>query len=137
MDKRSDPEKMWDKFDIIQLNYKTACWIWNKSISPAGYGWLKFRKTNITAHSFMYEYLMGEESPKRDDMLELDHLCRNRACCNPEHLELVSHAENLKRGAINQYVGYTEPKQLSLLTRIINFIKKLQIYILNNSIAMK
>src|SRR5438552_200174 len=46
-----------------------------------------------SAHQFTYELLIGEV-PKG---LELDHLCRNRLCCNPTHLEPVTRRENLLR----------------------------------------
>lgn len=48
----------------------------------------------ITAHRFAYELLVGPVP----DGLQLDHLCRNRACCNPEHLEPVEGVENRLRG---------------------------------------
>jgi hypothetical protein len=46
------------------------------------------------AHQFAYMLTVG---PVPDGM-ELDHLCRNRACCNPSHLEPVDHATNVRRG---------------------------------------
>ena len=47
----------------------------------------------VMAHRFAYELLVG---PIPDD-LELDHLCRNTCCVNPEHLEAVTHLENMRR----------------------------------------
>lgn len=66
------------------------CWIWTKYINSSGYGkWGALR-----AHRVIYEEVVG---PIPTD-LELDHLCRNRACCNPAHLEPVTRQENQRRG---------------------------------------
>ena len=51
-------------------------------------------RTRIYAHRFAYELLVGQVP----EDLELDHLCRNRSCVNPSHLEPVTHQENVRRG---------------------------------------
>jgi hypothetical protein len=57
------------------------------------------RHISTSAHRFMYEYLVGPVP----DGLQLDHLCRNRCCCNIKHLEPVTQAENVARGLLPIY----------------------------------
>ena len=72
-----------------------GCWEWIGEIRRDGYGifWLGGRK--VRAHRWSYENHRGPIPPQ----LELDHLCRNPRCVNADHLEPVTHAENIRRGA--------------------------------------
>ena len=70
-----------------------GCWNWLGSKSR-GYGYLNFKGKLYLAHRFFYERLKGPIPPG----LTLDHLCRNRSCCNPRHLEPVTSGENVLRG---------------------------------------
>lgn len=75
--------------------YSTPCWIWQKAKNHLGYGQTTSNYRQWPAHRFYYVCLFG---PVSDD-LPLDHLCRVRACVNPDHLEPVSTAENTRRGS--------------------------------------
>lgn len=70
-----------------------GCWQWNKT-SGDGYGRFNVAGKTRLAHRLTYQWLVGHVP----DGLELDHLCRNRGCCNPAHLEPVTHRENVLRG---------------------------------------
>lgn len=73
---------------------KKECWHWPKSKTSDGYGQLHFNGKKHYAHRFFYESIVGK-IPKDK---EIDHLCRERDCFNPKHLELVSSRENSLRG---------------------------------------
>jgi len=71
-----------------------GCWKWLGSKMRNGYGQMKIGGVHYAAHRYAYEQLRGPIPAG----LELDHLCRNRGCTNPDHLEPVTHAENIRRG---------------------------------------
>ena len=70
------------------------CWPWKGCLDPPGYGQFYFEGTRCKAHQASYRAFKGPVPPQ----LEIDHLCRNRSCVNPDHLEAVTHAVNQGRG---------------------------------------
>jgi hypothetical protein len=83
--------RFWSKVD--RSGGPDACWPWAGSLS-GGYGHLRFNKSYTYSHRVAWTLTNG---PVVDGMV-IDHLCRNRACCNPAHLEPVTNRENLLRG---------------------------------------
>jgi len=70
------------------------CWPWRGTINPVtGYGHAQIGRGNVTAHRLMYRMLVGP-IPNGG---QIDHLCRNRACVNPAHMEVVTNRENALR----------------------------------------
>lgn len=69
------------------------CWIWTGHRDRNGYGSSRINRKNAPVHRVTYEYFIVEVP----DGLELDHLCRNRSCVNPWHLEPVTRAINMQR----------------------------------------
>jgi hypothetical protein len=71
------------------------CWLWIACRVPGGYGQFYVSKVGVQfAHRVSYELRNGPIPAG----LEIDHLCRNRACVNPEHMEVVTTRENTLRG---------------------------------------
>lgn len=84
-------ERFWSN---VQGGDVETCWLWTGKLIR-GYGrFTPAYRMGTGAHRFAYADLVGEIPAG----LDVDHLCRNRACVNPWHLEPVSRSENLRRG---------------------------------------
>lgn len=81
----SAEERFWSR-----VNVDGVCWEWMGGKSGGGYGVFDHKKVHIWA----YEHLVGV----RPEGLDLDHLCRNKVCVNPDHLEPVTRRVNVLRG---------------------------------------
>ncbi len=79
--------------DALAVNLKAPCWLFQGYIRKDGYGQTSFhvRGRQKHAHIYMWEVMRGPIPPQR----ELHHACRNKACVNPQHLQVVGHREHL------------------------------------------
>ncbi len=84
------PERIRKK---IHVNGESGCWEWTGYIKPTGYGVVSFKRRMTASHRVVYTLLVGEIGHG----LHCDHLCRNRSCCNPAHIEIVTPIENWRR----------------------------------------
>ena len=76
-----------------RVEFTDTCWLWTGSKNK-GYGQVGVNGYPIGAHRAAYSWFNGGIDPT----LDIDHLCRNSACVNPNHMEQVTRAENTRRG---------------------------------------
>lgn len=87
----TDDERFRTRYTIVG-----ECWEWDVPHPKSGYGtiWDSDLQKNVLAHRWAYTHMVGPIAPDK----EIDHLCRNRRCVNPAHLEPVTGRENTRRG---------------------------------------
>jgi len=105
------PKPLWDRL-AKRIDFRmSGCWVWTGKLTTAGYGTLDARPKGRSSmvHRLVYEELIGPIPAGK----VLDHLCRAPECVNPGHLDVVSHAENCRRGvwrnAVAQSPHATKP----------------------------
>jgi len=87
-------QRITERMDVSDTGYKTPCWISNRAAQSNGYTKMGVQGRTHLTHRLAYEAWHGAIP----DGMVIDHLCRVRQCCNPDHLEPVTTRENLLRG---------------------------------------
>ena len=82
-------------YDVQSTGFASDCWLW-RGCKTNGYGNTSANGKRYLAHVLYWERSRGPVPQGKD----LDHLCRQRSCVNPDHLEPVSRAINIRRGSI-------------------------------------
>lgn len=88
-----------DQDDRAELQHRIAsrviedssCLIWMGATQGTGYGKITWRGTTYLTHRIVYELVRGPIGPR----LEINHICENKRCLRPDHLEAVTHRQNL------------------------------------------
>lgn len=88
-----------DRFlEKTEFSFDTGCVLWTAALDESGYGSFRADGRSVRAHRWIWEQLHGPVPARMD----LDHVrargCTNRHCVNPDHLEPVTHRENVLRG---------------------------------------
>ena len=78
-------DRFWDKVEKTD-----TCWLWKAHTNQFGYGVFRLNGKLQKVHRVAYSLSVGEI----ESGLVIDHLCRNKSCCNPDHLEAVTILEN-------------------------------------------
>ena len=88
-------ERFWNK--VNHTGGPETCWPWlGKSRDASGYGVYNPGNKNVRVHRLAWKLANDQPVP---DGLTIDHTCRNKLCCNPDHLEPVTVEENSRRAA--------------------------------------
>lgn len=93
-----------------EVRTDSGCWQWTGRLDRYGYGMvtvkLADRRRTTGAHRASWVVNRGTVSP----LLTIDHLCRNNACVNPDHMEVVTNVENIRRRTADNPEGIGRPR---------------------------
>jgi hypothetical protein len=82
-----------EEFFMLRVQVTPGCWVWTGRPASNGYGKLGWGGRTLSAHRVSHELFVGPIP----EGLTIDHLCRNKMCVKPKHLEAVTHRENVLR----------------------------------------
>jgi hypothetical protein len=97
-------DALWQRVFSKIVTNSNGCMEWIGELDRQGYGRIGIERRTYFAHRVVTLLVRGS----LPEGLEPDHLCRNRRCVNPEHLEWVTHRENLLRGPSSNMITYRE-----------------------------
>lgn len=94
------PEMIKRIFRLISFNKITGCWDWIGNKNKTGYGRIRYLGDKTLVHRIMFSWInrVGLSKIISRNNLIIDHICNNKACCNPSHLRLTTHKINMLRG---------------------------------------
>jgi hypothetical protein len=91
--------------EVTSKTVDTPCWLWTGWTDKFGYGRFsipgKSKHKNDRVHIYSHRLVYALSNGWVDESLDLDHLCYNRNCVRPSHLEPVTHEENIRRRDAN------------------------------------
>jgi len=93
-DRTETQRRITSRITVEDRGHTSPCWVSNRGTNEGGYTRIWHDRTTRATHRVAYEAFVGPIPAG----LQIDHLCRVRACCRPDHLEPVTCRENLLRG---------------------------------------
>ena len=100
-----DPRDHKANCDIVDTGFETPCWLYQGTVSGAGYMYTYWNEKRVPAHRAVYECQVRTLRP----LEAVHHLCKVKRCLNPEHLMALTGAEHTRLHNFNQYVGERNP----------------------------